>query len=62
MLNVLRWRRWFILKNQLIFSLLLWYTFSIEISTGSEVNEDLHGGVEISLGTPGGGLKDALYI
>ncbi len=34
------------------------YTFSIEISTGSEINEDLHDGVGISLGTPGGGLKE----
>ncbi len=34
------------------------YTFSIEISTGSEINEDLHDGVEISLGTPIGGLKE----
>ena len=32
-------------------------TFSIEISTGFEINEDLHDGVGISLGTPGGGLK-----
>ncbi len=32
-------------------------TFSIEISTGSEINEDLHDGVGISLGTPVGGLK-----
>ncbi len=32
-------------------------TFSIEISTGSEINKDLHDGVGISLGTPGGGLK-----
>ncbi len=28
-----------------------------EISTGSEINEDLHDGVGISLGTPGGGLN-----
>ncbi len=27
-------------------------TFSTEMSTGSEINEDLHDGVEISLGTP----------
>ncbi len=33
------------------------YTFSIEISAGSEINEDLHDGVGISLGTPVGGLK-----
>ena len=33
------------------------YTFSIEISTGSDINQDLHDGVEISLGTPVGGLK-----
>ncbi len=32
-------------------------TFSIEISTGCEINQDLHDGVGISLGTPGGGLK-----
>ena len=32
-------------------------TFSIEISTGSEINEDLCDGVEISLGTPGGDLN-----
>ncbi len=31
--------------------------FSIEILTGSEINEDLHDGVEISLGTLDGGLK-----
>ena len=30
---------------------------SIEISTGSEINEDLHDSVGISLGTPVGGLK-----
>ncbi len=35
-------------------------TFSIEISTGSEINEDLHDGVEISLETPSGGLKMVL--
>ncbi len=29
-----------------------WKAFSIEISTGSEIKEDLHDGVEISLGTP----------
>ncbi len=33
------------------------YTLSIEMSTGSEINDDLHDGVEISLGTPVGGLK-----
>ena len=27
------------------------------ISTGSEINEDLHDGVEISLGIPVGGLN-----
>ena len=37
-------------------------TFSIEISTGSEINEDLHDGVGISLGTPGGGLKSFFQI
>ncbi len=31
--------------------------FSIEISTGSEINEDLHDGVEISLGIPVDGLN-----
>ena len=30
---------------------------SIKISTGSEINEDLHDGVDISLETPVGGLK-----
>ncbi len=33
------------------------YTFSIEISTGSEINENLHDGVAISLGTPIGALN-----
>ncbi len=33
----------------------------IEVSTGSEINEDLHDGVEISLGTPVGGLKVIIY-
>ncbi len=33
------------------------YTFNIEISTGPEINEDLHDGVGISLGTPVGGLN-----
>ncbi len=33
------------------------YSFRIEITTGSEINEDFHDGVEISLGTHGGGLK-----
>ena len=33
------------------------YTFTIEILIGSEINEDLHDGVGISLGTPGDGLK-----
>ena len=33
------------------------YTLSIDISTGSEINEDLHEGVGISLGTPVGGLN-----
>ena len=33
------------------------YTFSIEISTGSEINEDLHDGGGKSLGNPVGGLK-----
>ena len=28
-----------------------------EISTGSEINEDLHDGTDISFGTPVGGLK-----
>ena len=36
------------------------YTFSIEISTDSEINDDLHDGVGISLGTPVGGLK--IYV
>ena len=31
--------------------------FSIEMSTGSEINEDLYDGVGISLGTPVGGLN-----
>ncbi len=34
--------------------------YQIEISTGSEINEDLHDGVEISLGTPVGGLNSLL--
>ncbi len=33
------------------------YTFSIEISTGSEINEDLHDGIGVLLGTLVGGLK-----
>ena len=33
------------------------YTFSIELSTGSKINEDLHDGVGISLGTPVGDLN-----
>ncbi len=38
-------------------------TFSIEISTGSEINEDLHISVEIQLGTPGGGLnKVSIFV
>ncbi len=37
-------------------------SFSIEISTGSEINADLHDGVEISLGTPVGGLKGTLGV
>ncbi len=32
------------------------YTFSIEISTGSEINEVLYDGVGMSLGTLVGGL------
>ena len=35
------------------------FTFSIEISTDSEINEDLRDG-GISLGTPVGGLK--IYV
>ncbi len=38
-------------------SLSLANTFSIEISTGSEINEDLHDGNGISLGTPLVALK-----
>ena len=44
-------------------ALILWTDFwadfseTIEISTGSEINEDLYDGVWISLGTPVGGLK-----
>ncbi len=41
----------------LIIKLKVMYTFSIEISTGSEINGDLHDRVGISFGTPGGGLK-----
>ncbi len=33
------------------------WSLIIEILTGSEINEDLHGGVEISLGTPIGSLN-----
>ncbi len=32
-------------------------SFGIEISTGSEIIEDFHDGVEISFGTPVGGLN-----
>ncbi len=35
---------------------------SIEISTGSKVNGDLHDGVGISLGTPVGGLKHTYIV
>ena len=45
--------------NEKARSSILWgvYTFSIEMLTGSEINEDFHDGVGISLGTPVGGLK-----
>ena len=32
------------------------FSYNIDISTGSEINEDLHDGVGISLGTPVDGL------
>ena len=38
------------------------YTFSDEISTGSEINEDLDNSVGISLGTPVGGLNSFIPI
>ena len=38
------------------------YTFDIGISTGSEIDEDFHDGVEISLGTPVGGLNSVPII
>ena len=38
-------------------TLLSIYTFSIEISTRSEIKQDLHDDVEVLLGTPIGGLN-----
>ncbi len=48
--------------NLIIKLKVIYYTFGIGLSTGSEINEDFHDSVEISLGTPVGGLNALILV